>query len=180
MPITAEHIRATLNGYLDAHPEDKGALDPVFGLLEDGADLTSRSEFRGHATAGAVLAGPGGEILQIHHLALGRWLLPGGHLETADSSLREAALRELVEETGIPATAVTPASDGPVHIDVHPIPANSAKGEPEHQHVDFRFVFRTAADIGDLQAEEVAAAAWRPVDSLPDEVLRLRIVAALR
>ncbi|MFI1799375.1 NUDIX hydrolase [Streptomyces sp. NPDC020379] len=180
MPITADHIRTTVNGFLDEHPDEKPALAPVLALLDDGADLASRKEFRGHATAGAILARPGGSILHIHHLALDKWLLPGGHLEALDGTLLDAALRELTEETGIPAEAVTAVTDRPVHIDVHPIPANDAKGEPDHQHIDFRFLFRTTADVHQLQAEEVTDAAWRDIETVADECLRSRIAAALR
>ncbi|MFF5159772.1 hypothetical protein ACFY3N_26725 [Streptomyces sp. NPDC000348] len=67
-----------------------------------------------------------------------------------------------------------------VHIDVHPIPANPGKGEPAHRHVDFRFVFRTSAEAVELQTEEVTAAAWRYADTIEDEVLRRRVIEALR
>ncbi|GAA0374011.1 NUDIX hydrolase [Streptomyces blastmyceticus] len=180
MPIAPHHIRDTIDDYLDAHPEEKARLAPVLDLLDAEADLTSRKEFRGHATAGAVLADPAGRVLHIRHLALDRWLLPGGHIEPEDARLVDAAQRELTEETGIPASAVAPAELCPVHIDVHPIPANDAKGEPEHQHFDFRFLFCTSADIGEIQVEEVTAAAWRSADSIEDETLRRRIVRALR
>lgn len=176
----ADHIHATLNAYLDLHPEDKPDLGPVLDLLDTGADLTSRKEFRGHATAGAILTNADGRILHIHHLALSRWLLPGGHLETQDTSLQEAALRELAEETGIPTDAVTPVGDQPIDIDIHPIPANDAKGEPDHRHVDFRFLFHTTADVRQLQTDEVTDAAWREIDTLNDSTLRRRIAAALR
>lgn len=183
--ITADHIRSTLAAYLERHPEEKPDLAAAVELAGDGtgADLTSRKEFRGHATAGAVLVGADGRVLHVHHIATGKWLLPGGHLEPGDGSLAEAALRELAEETGVSPGAVTLEDDRPVHIDVHPIPASDAKGEPAHQHVDFRYLFRTGtdgADIGELQAEEVAGAAWRPVDTLHDERLKRRVAHALR
>ncbi|MET9862807.1 NUDIX domain-containing protein [Streptomyces smyrnaeus] len=180
MPITAAHIRETIEVYLAAHPDEKVQLAPVLDLLDAGADLTSRQEFRGHATAGAILADPTGRVLHIRHLALDRWLLPGGHLEADDARLVDAAQRELTEETGIPASVVSPAGSHPLHIDLHPIPANESKGEPEHQHADFRFLFRTSAGVGELQTEEVTAAAWCDTETIADETLRTRVRKALR
>jgi 8-oxo-dGTP pyrophosphatase MutT (NUDIX family) len=180
LAIAAGHIRATLNDYLDAHPDQKAELAPALELLAAGANVTSRKEFRGHATAGAILANQDGQILHIRHLALNRWLLPGGHLENGDTTLREAALRELTEETGIPTATITPASGRPLHIDLHPIPAHQAKGEPPHQHIDFRFLFNTTADITELQTEEVSDAAWLDMDAIADERLRQRITNTLR
>ncbi|MDJ0341736.1 hypothetical protein QMK19_04470 [Streptomyces sp. H10-C2] len=49
---------------------------------------------------------------------------------------------------------------------IHPIPANDTKDEPEHWHIDFRFLFRTDAEVGPLQTEEVTDAAWREIDSI--------------
>ncbi|WP_329144839.1 NUDIX domain-containing protein [Streptomyces sp. NBC_01456] len=180
MAITADHIRTTTTAYLDQHPENKGELAVVLGLLDDGDDLTSRKTLPGHVTVGAILVGADGRVLHIHHLATGRWLLPGGHLEPSDSTLLQAAGRELAEETGIPPHVVTPHGETPLHVDVHPIDANPAKKEPAHQHVDFRFLFRTTADIGELQTEEVSDAAWREIDYIGDERLRQRIIQALR
>ncbi|GHC72070.1 NUDIX hydrolase [Streptomyces flavofungini] len=180
MPITTAHIRTTLDDYLNARPDDKPLLAPLAELLDGGADLTSRKEFRGHVTAGAILADPDGRILHIRHRALNRWLLPGGHLEPEDTDLLTAARRELTEETGIPASAAIPASRLPIHIDAHPIPANPAKEEPGHHHFDFRFLFRTVADVVELQTEEVTAAAWRAADTIADVALREQVLRALR
>ncbi|WP_327413293.1 NUDIX hydrolase [Streptomyces sp. NBC_01233] len=180
MPITADHIRTTLAEYTDAHPEDKHALAPLTELLDEGADVTSRKEFRGHVTAGAVLVNDRGEALFIHHNALDKWLTPGGHLEPEDTHLLVAALRELVEETGV-ALSLAPVQTTPVHIDVHPIPANDSKGEGAHWHADFRYVFRVTGDQPvTLQEEEVSGYAWRSVDTIADETLRARVTASLR
>ncbi|WP_329099084.1 NUDIX hydrolase [Streptomyces sp. NBC_01439] len=180
MPITTDHIRTTLAEYTDAHPEEKSALAVVHELIDQGADVTSRKEFRGHATAGAVVINSAGQALFIRHVALGKWLTPGGHLEPEDADLLGAALRELIEETGI-TLSVSPVHAVPVHIDVHSIPANESKGEPAHQHFDFRYLFRLEGDQAvTLQEEEVSGYAWRSVETITDETLRARVLASLR
>ncbi|MFF5159777.1 NUDIX domain-containing protein [Streptomyces sp. NPDC000348] len=113
MPVTAGHIRATLDDYLAAYPEEKERLTILSELLDESADLVSRKELRGHVTAGAVLGDTEGRVLHVRHRALNRWLLPGGHVEAEDGSLLAAAQRELVEETGIPASAVAPVGHRP-------------------------------------------------------------------
>jgi 8-oxo-dGTP pyrophosphatase MutT (NUDIX family) len=178
MAVTADHIRSTIDAYLSEHPEEKWELAPVVELLDAGADLTSRHEFRGHMTAAAVLTDPAGRVLHIHHRVLSAWLIPGGHLEPGDTTFLGAALRELVEETGIQPENVTVVSDRPIHIDVHPIPANEAKGEPAHRHIDVRFLLTTTT-MTHLQADEVTGAAWRDVGTLTDARLRARVAAAL-
>lgn len=179
MPINAQHVRETLDAYLAQHPEDKEPLAPLLEVLDEAGDtITSRKEFRGHVTAGAVLHRPDGRVLTIEHRALSKWLLPGGHVEETDETLVGAALRELAEETGIDADKVTLAVDLPLHVDAHIIPANPAKGEPEHMHFDFRFMFRTTADEIVLQEEEVTAASWQFADMLVAEPLRSRVLTA--
>ncbi|MBV9026331.1 MAG: NUDIX domain-containing protein [Streptomycetaceae bacterium] len=180
MAITDGHIRETAEDYLDAHPEDKVDLVPLLTLLDEGAKLDSRKEFRGHVTAGAVLTDGRGQVLMIHHRALSQWLLPGGHTEPEDTTLQQTALRELTEETGMSADDVEAACPRPLHVDIHTIPANAVKQEPEHRHIDFRFLFRTSGDVGELQAEEVTDAEWRDIAFILDPVLRRRISDALR
>lgn len=180
MPISAEHIRSTISRYCDDRPESWSELAIARVLLNGGADLTSRKEFRGHATAAVVLVNEDGHVLHIHHLALDRWLLPGGHLEPQDDTLQEAARRELYEETGIYADLITPVGVGPVHIDVHENPASAAKGEPAHCHFDFRFLYRTTIrDDLSLQEDEVGGYVWRPVGELENPELGRRITEAL-
>jgi 8-oxo-dGTP pyrophosphatase MutT (NUDIX family) len=179
--ITLEHVRDTLTAYLDRWPGDREAVSALAdAVAETGGTITSRKEFRGHVTAGALLLRPDGRILLVEHKALGTWLFPGGHLEEGDDTLMGAALRELAEETGIEPALVAPAGAVPLHIDVHPIPASPAKGEPEHRHFDVRFLFQTDADVSGLQAEEVLAYSWRPAATLTAEPLRSRVLAALK
>lgn len=143
--------------------------------------MTSRKEFGGHLTASAVVLGPDGTVLLVYHRALKRWLCPGGHLELEDSDFMTAALRELTEETGVQAADVEAVGAVPLHIDVHPIPANEAKGEPEHQHFDVRMLFRAHKPVElSIQQAEVLGAAWRPIDDIAHVTLRHRVIQAVR
>ncbi|MBT2397227.1 NUDIX hydrolase [Streptomyces sp. ISL-100] len=181
MPITAQHVRETLDAYLANHPDEKTSLSVLSEVLDEAGDsIASRKEFRGHVTAGAALLRPDGRVLTIEHRALRKWLLPGGHVEESDTTLLDAAMRELAEETGISPDQVEPDSGVPLHIDAHPIPANDAKGEQAHQHFDFRYLFRTTVDLVELQEEEVTAYSWQFADMLTAEPLRSRVMAAGR
>ena len=62
-----------------------------------------RAEFKWVEAAGGVVTNVAGDLLMIH--LRDRWDLPKGHVESGESS-REAALREVEEETGIRAEAV--------------------------------------------------------------------------
>jgi 8-oxo-dGTP pyrophosphatase MutT (NUDIX family) len=122
-----------------------------------------------------VLVDEHGDVLHIRHKALGKWLIPGGHLEAEDTSLADAALRELAEETAV--TGI----DGElelIDIDVHPIPANPRKGEGPHHHFDFRFLAR-ARDNHDvaLQADEVTDYRWMPLNQADYPTVAARLVA---
>ncbi|WP_405907715.1 NUDIX domain-containing protein [Streptomyces sp. NBC_00828] len=181
MPITAQHVRETLDTYLTQHPGEKDQLSVLAEVLDEAGDsITSRTAYRGHVTAGAILLRPDGRVLQIEHKALGIWLFPGGHTEDSDTSLLDAALRELAEETGIDPDQVRFDSGIPLHIDAHPIPANPDKEEDAHQHFDFRFLFRTDDAAVELQEEEVTDYSWQFADTLTAEPLRSRVLEELR
>ena len=183
MPIPRQHIRATIDAYLARHPGERAALAPLQQALTSQADPTSRTTFTGHVTCSAVVLDQQHQVLHIHHQALDRYLVPGGHLDEADTSLVTAALRELTEETGLPAEAVTPfrsLSGVPVDVNIHPIPANPVKGEPPHRHFDFRFAFFLPAEHPiRLQPEEVTDYRWLPYDRTASPSVAAKLLTLL-
>jgi len=106
-----------------------------------------------HWTASVFVFGKhmdGWKIVLIHHRKLGKWMIPGGHLEEHENP-QEAAIREAREETGLDIklhsfrtnTGYTNFPDVktvllPEYIIEEIIPAYG--DEPEHIHIDCLYI----------------------------------------
>jgi 8-oxo-dGTP pyrophosphatase MutT (NUDIX family) len=128
----------------------------------------------GHITATGFVFSPDRErILLVHHRRLGRWLLPGGHVDDEDAEICDTARREVIEETG--AQLAGDPHPRLVGIDVHGIPAK--RGEPYHLHHDLIFQFQAVGE--NLQvSEESRAVLWCAPHAfdlyeVPDNVRRI-------
>jgi 8-oxo-dGTP pyrophosphatase MutT (NUDIX family) len=98
----------------------------------------SRSQVRAHFTASAlVIDDEGGRTCLVAHAKLGRLLQPGGHVESTDSCLEDAAMREAREETGLELD-FHPRAPRPFDLDIHAIPATP--DEAAHFHLDVRYL----------------------------------------
>ncbi|MDN3260838.1 NUDIX domain-containing protein [Streptomyces sp. CSDS2] len=177
------HIRATIETYLARHAEEREALDGLLAVLDGAGEPSSRATLPAHVACSAVVIDRDRRVLHIRHRATGLLLTPG-HAEAGDRTLLAAAVREVCEEAGIRPgdLCLTPQFlDEPIDVDVHDIAASAAKGEPAHQHVDFRFVFCLAAAQPPtlaLQDEEVADAQWLPFTDVRSPTLRAKLLAA--
>jgi 8-oxo-dGTP pyrophosphatase MutT (NUDIX family) len=184
MPPCLSHIRTVVTAYLDRRPGERDALAGLLAALDAGAEPTNRTTLPAHITCSAVVIDRHRRVLHIRHKASGGLLLaPGGHVEADDDTLLAAALREVEEETGIPASSLvlTPEfSDEPIDIDVHAIDPNPARGEAAHWHYDARFVFYLAGGAPELalQAEEVTGSAWLPFDEVSSPTLRGKLAGS--
>lgn len=101
----------------------------------------------------AVFVVRSGAVLLHFHERLQRWLPPGGHVEPNELP-DAAAIREVLEETGVTASLVGPspnraAGDGqPVQL-TRPIGVQLADiGGPDHQHIDLVYL-AVGLDEGD-------------------------------
>ena len=182
MAVSHGHISDTARQYLMRFPDEGNRLERLTSALAGDSAITSRKEFGGHVTCGVVILDANWRVLHIRHNALGRWLLPGGHLEPEDIDLVHAALREAREETGLTPTELRSLEgfgDMPLDIDVHAIPENSGKHELDHWHFDFRFAFRlTGSSPISLQAEEVCGYDWLQPDAMPAVELRKKLTGS--
>ncbi len=138
-----------------AGAEQEALRREVLDFIGVHPDCLHRSCPPGHLTGSAVIVDPATEqVLLIHHAKIGRWLQPGGHAD-GEANLGAVAWTEATEETGLTGLVlVTPAID----IDIHPIAARP--GEPEHRHLDLRFLVLVGAQHDPAPNHETLGARW--------------------
>ena len=128
--------------------------------LDEGPEALRREGRPSHLTASAVvLDSSRTSVLLVLHARTGLWLQPGGHVEDADASLAAAALRDAVEETGLPDLRLL--DDRPVHLERHAAPCGA-----EH-HLDVRFAVLAPDGARPAVSDESLDVAWYPLDALP-------------
>lgn len=156
VPALAAELRAL------ALPD--AASDELLALVDgDEHDDTPTGGHRdAHVCATAwVLSSDGERILLAEHAMLG-WSTPGGHLERGETS-RDAALRELAEESGIDASSLTPVGAGPALVHV-----TDVAGARPHRHWNIGWLF--VADARTSQRDTFTGdehVRWWPCAALP-------------
>jgi len=171
------HARALV--YLGAYDPSEDAQvrtrDEIMHFVQTAPRPFERENLAGHLTASALIVDPDGRVLLTHHRKLGRWLQLGGHCD-GDANLVGVALREAIEESGIEELAIDPRI---VDVDIHTIPgrrpSTGRPEEPEHLHLDCRFVVFAPAGAVEHTSPESIELGW----FTPEEALRLDLDASL-
>jgi 8-oxo-dGTP pyrophosphatase MutT (NUDIX family) len=111
-------------------------------LLRTNPRCFHRDDFApGHITASTWITNLNDSgLLLIMHPHLKMWMSPGGHSD-GDMDTYATALRELEEETGY-TPAMVQSAPAIFDLDIHPVPANTRRNEPEHLHFDVRYHVR--------------------------------------
>lgn len=181
-----DDLQAIVTGYKARFALKHEYLALLGWQIAQGDALDLRTTMPGHVTTSAIILSPDHlQVLLIDHIAIGRWLQPGGHYEPAHY-FHQSAQREAVEETGIGSLRLHPwhgNEDVPLVIDSHEVPGKKARHEPDHIHHDLQYLFLADPSTGlTAQQAEVHAAAWKTVDQLaqisPKAWTRLRTIAA--
>lgn len=141
------------------------------------SDILLRDCFPGHLTASALVVDHDCEkVLLHHHAKLGRWLQFGGHCD-GDGNLAHVAWRECCEESGIDDLWIMPQV---IDVDIHGIPPLG--DEPEHKHLDIRFMVFVDGSCRPVASNESKEVRWFDFEELSsletdDSVLRLAKLA---
>ncbi len=153
--------------YKTSDKKERKYVTETIDFLEKGQNQFVRTNLDKHIVAGAYLLNKSlDKILLTHHKALGIWLPFGGHSDGESNSLN-VALRETREESGI--TNINIGNGEIIDVDIHTIPENKKRQEPEHKHIEIRFIFTTTEDKF-VMSDESNAVAWFSISKFKEMI----------
>lgn len=145
----------TLSRFHSLEPREENDRLRMLEFASRHADPFDRSIAEGHLTgSGLVISEDGRAVLLLFHTKLQRWLQPGGHGDLGETQGEAVAAREVSEETGL-VPRLHPSAPRPFDVDIHTIPAR--KADPQHEHLDLRYLF-VASPSEALRSEESESA----------------------
>ncbi|CAO5675777.1 MAG: hypothetical protein NEHIOOID_00587 [Holosporales bacterium] len=150
------NFESLLISYSPVDVSEQIAKQQMLDFYERHPDCFLRSCQKGHFTASAwLLNKQETHVLLLLHKKLNLWLQLGGHCD-GDSDILSVALREAQEESGI--ENIVPIHPNIFDLDIHVIPAR--ENEPEHLHLDIRFLLKTTDTDTFVQNHESLALKW--------------------
>jgi 8-oxo-dGTP pyrophosphatase MutT (NUDIX family) len=179
-PLHADAVRV-LEDWQPPATDQSDLRRDYLDYLAQHPDAMTRSNRSGHLTGSALIVDTSREaVLLTLHPLVGRWLQLGGHVESDDASLVDAARREAVEEGGIAGIRIDPS---PLRLDRHRVRCrDGAGGQDVLDHLDVQFL-GIAPDRGiERLSSESLDLRWWPWAALPedaDESVRSLVAAAL-
>lgn len=178
-PLHADAI-ARLTSWAPTEPGQDALRIDYLAFLATYPDAMTRSNRIGHLTGSALVVDPDREaVLLTLHPLVGRWLQLGGHVETTDATLVEAARRESVEEGGIAEIDIDPT---PLRLDRHQVRCRDGRGgEDLLHHLDVQFLVLAPPGSVEQRSDESLDLRWWPWAALPadtDDSVRSLVAAA--
>ena len=135
----------------------------ILNLLENHSNPLDRNCRPGHLTGSSLIIRPqDSQILVLFHAKLKRWLQPGGHADS-DGDMARVALREAIEEPGIPQLEIV---EPPIDLDIHVV---DPPYEDVPEHHDVRYLVLAPEDSCPVGNRESTGFQWLD----PDEIQRI-------
>ena len=151
-----------LSAYKPFDTDDAISYDEMVKFVTSSSNVFGNENPLGHITASAwILSKDHSMVLLTHHKKLNRWLQLGGHTEP-DEYIRESAMREALEESGLKHLKLV--EDRIFDIDVHMIPERGLI--KQHLHYDVRFLFVVNDDQAFIISDESNDLKWIPLEAL--------------
>jgi len=133
-----QELLSLLHQHQTRFMEEAGFVVRAIRMVETYSDVFYRELWPAHVTGSAWVVNPARtHALMMHHKKHDQWFQPGGHAD-GDHDIVRVALRETSEETGLDISKIRLVGDDVFDVDIHMIPA--MQGEPQHEHVDIRFL----------------------------------------
>lgn len=162
----AADVRRLVLGAAATSDLERAAQADFATFFPDEHGPVSRDDGPDHATASALVFDPTlTRTLLVFHAKGQFWVQPGGHLESGDGSIADAALRELREETGV---VVSGLPESLVYdLDHHGLSAAFGRCS---SHLDIGVAVVVSDDAALIVSDESEDVRWWPIDALPDQV----------
>ncbi len=172
-------LLALLRRYEAEHPDELACVSRITSLVTASPHCFERSCMPGHITASVWIASADrNRFLLTHHKKLNRWLQLGGHAD-GDPDVREVALREAREESGMGEFDFLPAQEPSlIDVDVHRIPAFG--GEAAHHHHDLRFLLIAKPDQPIQVSDESHDVAWFDLNRIEEVISEVSLLRLAR
>lgn len=163
-----DDARAVLHAWASPDADQERLRRTYLAHLADRPDAMWRDCHPDHLTGSVLIfSSDHHRVLLTLHKVMGRWLQTGGHCESGDPSLAEAALREGREESGINNLSIDPT---PVWLSHHAVPNCGGPScgpiRPSH-HLDVQFIAVAPPGAKPVISEESDDLRWFDLDELP-------------
>ena len=152
--------------YTTPFMEEAAYRSRSIGFVRQHADCFYRELWPAHVTGSSWVVNPHRDhVLMLHHKKHDQWFQPGGHAD-GHADILAVALRETAEETGLEPEDIKLLSHEVFDIDVHAIPPIGS--EPEHEHIDIRFLVEIDSELPIPGNDESHQVIWVPLNQVSD------------
>ncbi|HKK06982.1 MAG TPA: NUDIX hydrolase [Gammaproteobacteria bacterium] len=144
--------------------DEAAFIDRAYAYVQAHPDCFERELWPAHVTGSAWVVNPDRSLaLLMHHRKHDQWFQPGGHAD-GEADIVGVALRETAEESGIDPKDIHLVDGEIFDLDIHSIPA--MHGDPEHEHLDVRFLVEIDDGLPVPGNDESHEVRWVPLSQV--------------
>ena len=161
-----DKVRKLIEEYIPLCEQEERDREQMLAFMGVKASWLTRENSMAHMTASAwVVDKDRSSVLMIYHNIYGSWSWTGGHADGEDELL-SVALREVEEETGVKARAV---SEEPISIECLCVNSHIKKGRHVSSHIHMNVTYLLEADASAaarIKPDENSGVMWIPFDKV--------------